>query len=206
MPNLMYGFFFVSGSKIKSSTRKRQSASCAVKSMHKGMYSINFCFNICWSPLPPHRTGTLKFNLYFICWCYEFFISLLIPGNTTNLNTHLKQAHKSDYKANLAKSSKIENAQRPITAMLDTQKETHPLHVSVKKMQDERIDDFIINGLMPLNIVEKEYFCNLFNILDPRYQVPCTKTVTFKHKIWSSGGPNVISEYSELWYNNYPLH
>ena len=45
------------------------------------------------------------------------------------------------------------------------------------KMLTEAVTDFIVRDMRPINAVDGEGFVNLMQVAEPRYTVPCRKTI-----------------------------
>ncbi|XP_068141509.1 E3 SUMO-protein ligase ZBED1-like [Drosophila tropicalis] len=100
---------------------------------------------------------------------------LRTSGNTSNLMEHLKRAHP------LVHEEKKENVS-PIG--LDKYFEKTNVYSSTsekKKRIDEAIAQMVATDMQPFSVVENAGFINLMQVVDPKYAMPCRKTLRDAH-------------------------
>ena len=100
-------------------------------------------------------------------------------GGTTNLKSHLRLNHPSEYSnlfpdenANENKQPKIEEFTRPVATVARLSASSHRA-----KVLTDAVTDFIVRDMRPINVVDGEGFVNLMQVAEPRYTVPCRKTI-----------------------------
>ena len=87
-------------------------------------------------------------------------------GGTTNLRNHLRLNHHAEYL--LLYSSTETDGINSDTSKMDTKRE---------KMLTEAVADFISKDMRPVSTIDGQGFLNLIHVAEPRYTVPCRKTV-----------------------------
>lgn len=115
-------------------------------------------------------------------------------GNTSNMMTHLTVHHNDlinpPQQPQVKKQVSIESAFSKI--------EAKPLCRDSKMYQEitKSLTDWIIKGLIPLSTVDDKKFKNFCRSLNPRYGVPCSKTITnvVIPKVYAETKAQLISE------------
>ena len=94
-------------------------------------------------------------------------------GNTSSLAGHLSREHKDETQKDVAKP------QQP-TLQSIMFRASAPLAKAKRAAIDSALTNYIIHSLAPIKTVEKPHFKAFVQELEPRYQVPCARTVS-KH-------------------------
>ncbi|CAH0562946.1 unnamed protein product [Brassicogethes aeneus] len=96
-------------------------------------------------------------------------------NNTTNLKDHSQRNHQKKWDkatGNNSSGSQSSNEEN-VSTITDGKSER-------KKALDNAVAKFVIKDLQPLSVVEDEGFKNLIFELDPRYSLPCRRTLRDK--------------------------
>ena len=109
-------------------------------------------------------------------------------GNTTNMLKHLKSCHIEEYKNCVSETVQTKKARleaTPSSKQLTLEESSersmkYPRESSKCKILDNALIEMIATDLQPLSIVEDKGFIKYTSLLDPRYQLPCRKTVSTK--------------------------
>ena len=100
-------------------------------------------------------------------------------GGTTNLINHLRIHHRAEFEVLMEGDEAGSSGQQKIDAYY--QKPTVNLLVPGSKRAQELIGavvEFIVRDLRPVRVVDCSGFLHLMKVAEPRYVVPCRRTVT----------------------------
>ncbi len=103
---------------------------------------------------------------------------ICVAGNTTNFATHLKREHSSIYEAKDVTQKK----QVKINSLLKSEGGSIPMPKNQTNKLTNAVIDFIIDTLQPLSIVDQPSFRQMIACMEPRYSVPCRKTIMTQMK------------------------
>ena len=101
-------------------------------------------------------------------------------GGTTNLRNHLCLNHSLEY---LLLYPPEENSNSPKVDAIQSRMEDFvsvpklPTSSMRVKMLTEAVADFISKDTRPVSVVDGQGFLNLMHVAEPRYKVPCRKTI-----------------------------
>ena len=128
-------------------------------------------------------------------------------GGTTNLWNHLRASHPVEYSELIGventetQQSQQQTIDRYTGSTSTSSRNVEKLpHNSVRaKKLTESIAEFIVRDLRPVSIVDGDGFLNLMEIAEPRYVVPCRRTIdTVIDKMYCSSKQRVCDELSTV--------
>ena len=100
-------------------------------------------------------------------------------GGTTNLRNHLRLNHSSEYLSLFPPEEKSNSPKDAAQSRMEDFVSVPKLSAASMraKMLTEAVADFISKDMRPVSVVDGEGFLNLMHVAEPRYTVPCRKTV-----------------------------
>ena len=105
--------------------------------------------------------------------------SVVHGGGMINLRNHLRLNHSSEYLLLLPPEEKPNSLKDAAQSRMEDFVSVPKLPVaSIRaKMLTDAFADFISKDMRPVSVVDWEGFLNLIHVAEPRYTVPCRKTV-----------------------------
>ena len=103
-------------------------------------------------------------------------------GGTTNLKNHLRSHHRPEYRElhnDEPESSAEAQSQRKMDVFCKLSNTAEKLPSSSARAQEltAAVVDFVVRDLRPVNVVDSVGFLQLMEVAEPRYMVPCRRTV-----------------------------
>ena len=123
-------------------------------------------------------SGKIDKSKYAVCKLCNALVAH--GGGTTNLRNHLRLNHSLEY---LLLYPPEENSNSPKVDAIQSRMEDFvsvpklPTSSMRAKMLTEAVADFISKDMRPVSVVDGQGFLNLMHVAEPRYTVPCRKTV-----------------------------
>ena len=100
-------------------------------------------------------------------------------GGTTNLKNHLRSHHRPEYRDLYGDDlgSSVEDQSQPkMDVFCRTVEKLTSSSVRAQQLTSAVVD-FVVRDLRPVNVVDSVGFLNLMEVAEPRYVVPCRRTV-----------------------------
>lgn len=104
---------------------------------------------------------------------------MFLSGNTTNLQFHLDHEHRDLKEATGASSTACgkQKAAHQLNIKEAFTKPNERMSANKQKEIDNALMTLMIKKVLPLSLVDHESFKTFVSLLDPRYVVPCRKTL-----------------------------
>ena len=112
--------------------------------------------------------------------CKPCFAKVARSGGTTNLHNHLRSHHREEYNAVVGDSITSNSDQIKISDFCKHGSPTIKLPPNSKRAQEltAAVVEFVVRDLKPICVVDSVGFLHLMDVAEPRYIVPCRRTVS----------------------------
>ena len=112
--------------------------------------------------------------------CKLCFAKVARSGGTTNLHNHLRSHHREEYNAVVGDSVTSNSDQTKISDFCKHSSPTTKLPPNSKRAQEltAAVVEFVVRDLKPIRVVDSVGFLHLMDVAEPRYIVPCRRTVS----------------------------
>ena len=103
-------------------------------------------------------------------------------GGTTNLKNHLRSHHRPEYRNlygdDLGSCAEVQS-QLKMDVFYKPSRTVEKLSLISARAQEltSTVVDFVVRNLRPVNVVDSVGFLHLMEVAEPRYSVPCRRTV-----------------------------
>ena len=123
--------------------------------------------------------GTGKIAVGKKVTCKLCRVEVAHSGGTTNLRNHLRSHHRPEYAELFDDDLGNSERQRPMDTFCKPSRKVEKLSPSSTRAQEltGAVSDFIVRDLRPVNVVDSVGFLHLMEVADPRYTVPCRRTI-----------------------------
>ena len=115
--------------------------------------------------------------------CKLCFAKVARSGGTTNLHNHLRSHHREEYNSvigDVYTSNSDHTDQTKISDFCKHSSPTTKLPPNSKRAQEltAAVVEFVVRDLKPIRVVDSVGFLHLMDVAEPRYVVPCRRTVS----------------------------
>ena len=100
-------------------------------------------------------------------------------GGSTNLKNHLRSHHRAEYTALYSDDDTVLGQSQQKMDVFCKQRPAEKLLPGSARAQEltSAVVDFVIQDLRPASVVDNVGFLHLMEVTEPRYSVPCRRTI-----------------------------